>query len=74
MQGISEDGEQGLPEDPQSSDSARLADHPGQGRRAFLSPDRVNAATWHRTPSAGDAMKRFVAELRKGGFEWPPPR
>jgi hypothetical protein len=38
----------------------------------LLSPDGIHAATWHRTPSAQDAIKRFVRELRLGGFVWPP--
>lgn len=39
----------------------------------FLSPDGVHAATWHRTPSARNAMKRFIDDLRRGGFVWPAP-
>lgn len=39
----------------------------------FLSPNGIHAATWHRTPSAQNAIKRFVDQLRRGGFVWPPP-
>lgn len=40
----------------------------------FFSPDGVHMATWHSTPSARNALNRFVGELRRGGFVWPPPR
>ena len=39
----------------------------------LLSPDGLHSATWHKTPSKQNAMRRFVGDLRRGGFEWPPP-
>ena len=40
----------------------------------LLSPDGIHSATWHRTPSAKNAIKSFVNDLRRGGFVWPPPK
>ncbi len=37
----------------------------------FKSPDGVTQVMWHRTPSDVHAIRRFVDELRRGGFEWP---
>ena len=39
----------------------------------LLSPDGIHSATWHRTPSKQNAMNRFIDDLRRGGFVWPPP-
>jgi hypothetical protein len=37
----------------------------------FKSPDGITTAMWHRTPSDVNAIRRFVDDLRRGGFKWP---
>ena len=49
-----------------------------QGRKGQLKlippqPDR-DMVVLHRTPSDRRAFRNAVAELRRRGLEWPPPR
>ncbi len=40
---------------------------------AFIPPDRTKQIVqWHGTPSYVRAIRNFLAEMRRQGFDWPP--
>lgn len=47
---------------------------PTRSGEMWFSPNGVDKVTWHKTPSDARAVRNFLAEMKRGGLIYPPPK